>query len=102
MPAEWSSRGPWVTCSTLGDNLYSTFVVGREWSREDEVAAEFPGPNPVAKWSGTSFAAPQVSGAIARLHQVDGFPLREALARLLASGRPVPGAGQAWKILPGI
>jgi subtilase family serine protease len=60
------------------------------------------GPNPFARWSGTSFAAPQVSGAIARLHQVDGFPLREALARLLASGRPVPGAGQAWKILPGI
>lgn len=101
LPADWSSRGPWVTCSTLGDDLYSTFVEGRESSQGDEVPAVF-GPNPFARWSGTSFAAPQVSGAIARLHQVDGFPLREALARLLASGRPVPGAGQAWKILPGI
>ena len=102
LPAAWSSRGPWVTCSTLGAGLYSTFVEGRESQRGDEVPAVFPGPNPFAVWSGTSFAAPQVSGAIARLHQVEGFPLREALARLLASGRPVPGAGQAWKILPGI
>jgi hypothetical protein len=101
LPTDWSSRGPWVTCSTLGDDLYSTFVEGQESSRGDEVPAVF-GRNPFAVWSGTSFAAPQVSGAIARLHQVDGFPLREALARLLASGRPVPGAGQAWKILPGI
>jgi len=52
-------------------------------------------------WSGTSFAAPQIAGALARLYE-DGYPLREALQTLLAAGLPVPEHGQALKILPGI
>ena len=55
-----------------------------------------------AAWSGTSFAAPQITGALARLHEQYQYPLREALRRLLAAGRPVPDFGQAIKILPGI
>src|SRR5262249_60562526 len=29
-PSRWSSRGSWVTCSTIGQGLSSTFVEGRE------------------------------------------------------------------------
>ena len=67
---------------------------------EDRVATEF-GPNPFAVWSGTSFAAPQVSGAIARLHQVGGFPLREALATLLAAAGRCPGPARPGKYCRG-
>jgi hypothetical protein len=30
------------------------------------------------------------------------YPLRDALRRLLAAGRPIPEFGQAIRILPGI
>ena len=52
--------------------------------------------------SGTSFAAPQITGALARLHEQYQYPLREARRRLLAAGRPIPDFGQAIRILPGI
>jgi subtilase family serine protease len=52
-------------------------------------------------WSGTSFAAPQLAGALARLHD-SSEPLRDTLRRLLAAGRPIPDFGQSLKILPGI
>ena len=98
--APWSSRGPWVTCSTGGQGIYSTFVTGREDPQLDPAATVF-GPDAFAVWSGTSFAAPQIAGALARLYE-DGYPLRKALQTLLAAGLPVPEYGQALKILPGI
>jgi len=60
------------------------------------------GPDPFARWSGTSFAAPQVAGAVARLAQEYDLTPRQALARLLSSGKPVPDFGQALSILPGL
>ncbi len=98
--APWSSSGPWVTCSTVGQGIYSTFVTGRESPELDPAATVF-GPDAWALWSGTSFAAPQIAGALARLYE-DGYPLRKALQTLLAAGLPVPEYGQALKILPGI
>ena len=59
------------------------------------------GPDAWGVWSGTSFAAPQITGALARLHEEEGYPLQEALRLLLAAGQPVPGYGRALKILPG-
>jgi hypothetical protein len=99
--APWSSSGPRVTCSTIGEGIYSTFVPGREDPQLDPAATVF-GPDAFAVWLGTSFAAPQIAGALARLYQENGYSLREALRRLLAAGRPLPGFGQALKILPGI
>jgi Subtilase family len=100
-PAPWSSRGFWVTCSTIGQGVRSTYVEGRESPLLDPDPRNF-GPNAWGVWSGTSFTAPQITGALARLHEEYRIPLREALDRLLAAGRPVPGCGQALKILPGI
>ncbi|HEY2308345.1 MAG TPA: hypothetical protein VGI05_20930 [Streptosporangiaceae bacterium] len=59
-------------------------------------------PNPFAVWSGTSFAAPQITGAIARLYQAPGVTLHSALDQLLQVAVPIPGFGQAVQILKGI
>ncbi len=99
-PAHWSSRGFWVTCSTIGQGLHSTYVEGRETNLADQVPHEF-GPDAWAVWNGTSFAAPQLTGALARLHNA-GEPLGVTLRRLLRAGRPIPDFGQALKILPGV
>jgi subtilisin family serine protease len=54
-PAEWSNSGEWVDVWAVGQDVTSTFV---RFSAE-----KFDG---YATWSGTSFAAPQVTGLIAR------------------------------------
>lgn len=108
--APWSTRGPWVTCSTVGQGVASTYVVGIE----DNVLIEDPnpvpdqyvGPNPWAAWTGTSFAAPQIAGALARLcAQNVGMTPHQALKTLetLATPAAVPSTGYGWtvEILPG-
>lgn len=101
LPSAWSSYGSWVTCSTVGQGLRSTYVEGREFSAVDPDPHTF-GADSWAAWSGTSFAAPQITGALARLHEQYQYPLREARRRLLAAGRPIPDFGQAIRVLPGI
>jgi Subtilase family len=100
-PAAWSSRGFWVQCSTIAQGVHSTFVEGQESPQLNPTPYTFH-QNPWAVWSGTSFAAAQVTGALARLHNANGYPPDEALRRLLLSGRATPDFGQAVKILPGI
>lgn len=100
-PTEWSSRGDWVDCATIGQGLCSTFVAGRESSIFDPAPDVFP-PDAWAVWNGTSFAAPQLAGAVARLSQETGIPVQTALARVLGAGRPVSGFGRAIQILPGL
>ena len=95
-PVAWSSRGSWVTCSTVGEGQRSTFVPGQEATPDGQHLNQF-GQDSWAVWSGTSFSAPQIAGALARMH--NGQPLRQALDQLLATGQPVPGFGQALLIL---
>ena len=101
LPLPFSSHGFWVTCSTVGQGLTSTFVEGELSPLVSQAATVF-GPDAWAVWSGTSFAAPQIAGALARLSGDEGIPLREALRRLLAAGQDLPGFGRALQILPGI
>lgn len=110
-PVQWSSRGFWVTCSTIGQGLLSWFVDGMESplpgtsaiGREDTSQQQFTGPDPWAVWSGTSFAAAQVTGLLAQRYQAgDGKTPRDVLRGILAEGRPLPDFGQAIEILPGI
>lgn len=99
-PGEWSNRGEWVTCSTLGEGVVSPYVTGRHPADGPRPAAEF-GPDAWAGWTGTSFAAPQVAGAVAaRIAASPGTSPRAALAGLLAEGRPTPGFGRALSLLP--
>lgn len=100
-PTAWSSHGFWVDCATVGEGILSTFVEGTE-SYEFTADPDDFGPDSFARWSGSSFAAPQVAGAVARLVLERDITPRQALADLLASGEPVPDFGQALEILPGL
>ena len=102
-PAGFSSFGPWVTCSCVGAGVVSTFVKGvlppQAIEGRDDVKFDL---GAFAVWSGTSFSAPQVSGAVARLSQMNGQTPREALADLLAHHRTVPNYGVILdELLPG-
>lgn len=99
MPTQFSSRGFWVTCSTIGQGLRSTFVEGQLSPLVSPQPTIFR-PDSWAVWSGTSFTAPQVAGELARLCQEEELKPREALSRLLAQGEPLPDFGQALQILP--
>ena len=92
-PADWSTYGSWVTCSTVGEAVVSTFVHGREDPQIDPDAESFP-PDAWAYWSGTSFAAPRVAAEIASRAHGSGSSLAAALHDLLATGQPTPGYGR--------
>jgi Subtilase family len=100
-PAAWSSRGPWVDCSTIGEAVLSIFVEGTERDDvdPDEVADVYP-PNAWAIWTGTSFAAPQIVGAVAQIATETGLAPRDALARLLEGRREESNFGRVVQIVP--
>jgi hypothetical protein len=107
--SDYSTRGFWITCSTIGRGILSTFVIGKESDALDPVDPEtWPDPaksggeDPWAVWTGTSFAAPQVAGAIAREWRHSGHTsATEALTAVLASGVDIPDFGTRLLILPG-
>ena len=64
--AWFSNWGDWCDCCTRGEYVYSTFVY---WDGpvEGEPLTDIEHFRGWARWDGTSFAAPKVSAAIARL-----------------------------------
>jgi hypothetical protein len=92
--AAFSNHGPWVDACAPGVDVASCFI-------------RFDGPRPrvrgidpddfegYARWSGTSFAAPVVAGAIAALAAEEDLPAATAAGRLLdpATHRTLPGLG---------
>jgi hypothetical protein len=101
LPAAWSSRGDWVEVCTIGEGVRSTFVPGRESEDNDPHPERFP-ENAWALWSGTSFAAPQVAGAIAKIAIDEGVTPSEAKRRLLNGALAMPLYGKRVEILPHI
>jgi subtilisin family serine protease len=73
--APWSNYGPWVDVFTRGEDLMSTFLTFHGGSQQ------FDG---WATWSGTSFAAPMVAGAIAARMTTDGVSAAHAAQMVLA------------------
>jgi subtilisin family serine protease len=110
LPSLWSSHGFWVTCSTVGQGLRSTFVEGTESPLQDAApvpgipprVTSFHGDPPWAWWSGTSFTAPQITGLLAQLYPASQPTLRGALQQILSAGRPLPDFGRAVHVLDGI
>ena len=100
-PSPFSSRGWWVDCSAIGEGILSTYVQGEQSPDFTDDPESFPA-DAFSRWSGTSFAAPQVAGAVARLMHERGLSARQAYVQLLSSGRPLPDFGQAFDILPGV
>ncbi len=99
-PSDWSNRGFWVTCSTVGEGVLSTYPQGTESSDIDPQPDSFPA-DAWAVWTGTSFAAPQIAGAVARDAAAKKISPRQALGQLLSSGTPIPEFGIAVPVLPG-
>jgi hypothetical protein len=104
-PASWSSRGDWVTCSTIGEGVVSTYVIGTEDGQLiDDPDPDTYGPDSWACWTGTSFAAPQVTGALVRLMCEDpalDTPVK-ALRALQQRGSTLDkDYGWSVRILPG-
>lgn len=99
--APWSSHGFWVDCSTVAEGICGPFVQGSESYEFTADPDTFPADS-FALWSGTSFAAPQVAGAVAALMHEHGVGARRAYAMLRGTGRPVPDYGVALRILPGV
>jgi membrane-anchored mycosin MYCP len=81
--APFSPDLPWVTFATEGEAIVSTFVEGNV-EIKDQVE-EFGG---YARWSGTSFAAGTVTGAIAALTEPgeSAWPAVEKLRKLAGEG----------------
>lgn len=97
---EWSSHGDFVQISTIAEGIVSTYVEGTE-----DVVVDNPPDifaiNDFAIWTGTSFAAPQVTGEVASICLADGMKPTEAFNTLKGRGTPIPGYGVRVKILPG-
>jgi subtilisin family serine protease len=80
---DWSNTGAWVSLAAPGSDITSTYVTQGEFT------------NGVARWSGTSFAAPRVAAAIAECH-ADAGTVAGAVAQVRAdagarSFGPYPG-----------
>ncbi len=101
LPAAWSNHGFWVDCATIGEGILSTYVTGQESVVVDPYPDTF-GENSWARWSGTSFAAPQIAGAVAKFCQRDDINPQEAVVRLFAKGVAIPDYGHAFELLPGV
>ncbi|MGV1008375.1 MAG: S8 family peptidase [Dermatophilaceae bacterium] len=105
-PSEWSSRGPDVAYSVVGEGVRSTYVVGQESEQVDKDDPDLFTDPSWAIGTGTSFAAPQIVGKIADLMAgTPGRTAREAYHELPNQASPatppVPDYGIRLRILPG-
>jgi hypothetical protein len=83
-PAPFTNYGSWVRACAPGVDIVSTFF-------KDFVGSEPAPPGGTdpdnfdgwAKWSGTSFSAPVVAGALARTMIADGCDAKTAVARVI-------------------
>jgi hypothetical protein len=84
-PAPFSNYGPWVRACAPGVDLLSTFFetfdgVEEPESPHDHDPDHFQG---WARWSGTSFAAPIVAGALAHHARTHRVPVATAVERVV-------------------
>jgi hypothetical protein len=101
-PADWSSRGSWVRASTIAEGVRSTFPKGDESSQVDHTPDRFD-DNAWAAWGGTSFAVPQIVGAVARIcQQAAGTTPVQAWQMLSQTGVSHPTYGKQIKVLPAV
>ena len=91
VPRQTNTGGDWCDCCTRGEYVYSTFV---RWDGpvEGEPLTDIEHFQGWARWDGTSFAAPKVSAAIARLFAERGgaTPPLDAGSELIAGTGGVP------------
>lgn len=91
----YSNTGKWVSVYALGRDLVNAFPVGDLTYHEPPLAGQVAHFEGMARWSGTSFSTPMVTGAVAARMSRTGATARDAYADLLAGGSTVtdPRAG---------
>jgi hypothetical protein len=85
--AGFSNFGPWVRASAPGVDITSSYAYGRLLTPSGPL--DFAGG---ARWSGTSFAAPHVTGQLAA-QMTAGTSAAQALAQLKGAGTTVTDLG---------
>lgn len=94
-PAAFTNHGSWVRACAPGVDLVSTFFAGWDGAAPATAGADPDAYVGWACWSGTSFAAPVVVGALAREMAVTGCTATEAVTRLIDNPAllRIPGLG---------
>lgn len=85
--SDFSNTGAWVDVYAHGRDLVNAFPAGTYECQEPPQAGQVRTFKGLAQWSGTSFATPIVSGAIAAHNAAHGGPPRAAFDHLVADGR---------------
>jgi subtilisin family serine protease len=94
--ASFTNYGDWVDVCAPGVDIHSTYVRGAWPGEAGAASVDFGG---YARWSGTSFAAPQVAAAIATLAATTGVTPQEAVKTFLsglATFAGHPGLGKLY------